>query len=454
MKPPTTVFLHGAEQLTPDLEAMLRANAASIDDIITVPEEGAPQKLRDCMEVRGYRYVAVVDTRCRLRPGWLDALASPLQDSGEIGAVTFGQADLHLCADARCALLSLRNFPAHLRIDPAYPTLGRALAEFLIRGTGAGAFTCGVPQGAQELPPPELDNAAWCEREVVATALRSGVKRRPGLVSIVMLSWNAVQFTRLALESIREHTTGDYEVIIIDNGSGPETVDWLKTLQDVRVIYNTENRGYAGGNNQAMAAARGEYVVLLNNDVVVTEGWLEDLLGAFDRVPGLGISAPRSNRIAGDQIVAEAVYDNVEQMHEFAHGRRAEFRGQGYLTDRAIGLCLCVDRRVIEEIGGFDERYGAGNFEDDDFCLRARAAGYRIFVCNDVFIHHFGSQTFAANKVDWTATMRDNWSKFAAKWGYPAVYPQSGYLPSVAIDGGFSRERHYVPLDGLAALPR
>jgi GT2 family glycosyltransferase/tetratricopeptide (TPR) repeat protein len=282
----------------------------------------------------------------------------------------------------------------------------------------------------------------------VAEQALSGTRRR-GLVSIVMLSWNAPQFTKLALESIRAHTSGEYEIVIVDNGSAAETVEWLKSLPDVRVIFNAENRGYAAGNNQGLAAARGEYVVLLNNDVVVTDGWLDGLLDAFDRVPGLGISAPRSNKVAGNQQVTDAVYADMTQMHGYARARRERFRGQHYLTDRAIGLCLCIARRVIDDVGGIDEQYGTGNFEDDDFCLRVRAAGYQIAVCEDVFIHHFGSQTFAANKVDWASTMRENWHKFAKKWGYPEAYPEQGYAPAVAIAKGFDRTRHYVALPQL-----
>jgi hypothetical protein len=170
------------------------------------------------------------------------------------------------------------------------------------------------------------------------------------------------------------------------------------------------------------------------------------MLSAFDRIPGLGVSAPRSNRVAGDQITPDAQYENMEQMHAYAAKRRERFRGEGYLTDRAIGLCLCIDRTVIDEVGGIDERFGAGNFEDDDFCIRVRAAGYRIFVCDDSFIHHFGSQTFTANNVDWAATMRENWKKFAKKWGYAETYPANGYSTTPAIRGGFDRARHYVPL--------
>jgi hypothetical protein len=67
-------------------------------------------------------------------------------------------------------------------------------------------------------------------------------------------------------------------------------------------------------------------------------------------------------------------------------------------------------------------------------------------VCDDVFIHHFGSQTFAANKIDWTATMRENWKKFAKKWGFAETYPENGYPTTPAIRRGFDAARHYVPL--------
>ncbi|MGH8163338.1 MAG: glycosyltransferase family 2 protein, partial [Rhodanobacteraceae bacterium] len=180
-------------------------------------------------------------------------------------------------------------------------------------------------------------------------------------------------------------------------------------------------------------------------DVVVTEGWLDGLLAPFDRVPGLGISAPRSNRVAGHQQLADCTYPDIAAMHRYAAARRERRRGSGYLTERAIGLCLCIDRAVIDEVGGIDPRYGIGNFEDDDFCVRVRAAGYKIYVCDDVFIHHFGSQSFAANNVDWTATMQENWLKFAEKWDYPRLNTGS-YDPAHAIAGGFDRARHFVPL--------
>jgi hypothetical protein len=145
-------------------------------------------------------------------------------------------------------------------------------------------------------------------------------------------------------------------------------------------------------------------------------------------------------------MIADADYPDVAAMHRYAAARRIRWRKTGFYVDRAIGFCLCIDRRVVDEIGGIDERFGAGNFEDDDFSMRVRAAGYKIYVCDDVFIHHFGSVTFAANKIDWQASMHENWTKFARKWGLEEQFPLNGYQPQPVIARGFDRALHYIPL--------
>jgi glycosyltransferase involved in cell wall biosynthesis len=221
----------------------------------------------------------------------------------------------------------------------------------------------------------------------------------------------------------------------------------------VRVIYNAKNMGFAHGCNQGIAASSGTYVVLLNNDVIVTEGWLEQLLDVHRRDPLVGVSAPRSNRIVGHQQLSDAVYPTLGKMHEFAAQRSRTHAGVHYRTNRAIGFCLCISRNVIDHVGGIDPRFGMGNFEDDDFCIRVRAAGYQIAVCQDAFIHHFGSASFAANKVDYVSQMHQNWKIFAERWGFPEAYPANGYDAGGAIARGFLRARDYVPIVGADAAP-
>jgi GT2 family glycosyltransferase len=260
--------------------------------------------------------------------------------------------------------------------------------------------------------------------------------------SIVMLSWNAPEFTEIAVRSIRERTRTRYEIIIVDNGSSAETVARVRALAgpDLRVIENDRNYGFAHGCNQGMAAARGTHVVLLNNDVVVTDGWLEALLAAHRRDPRVGISDGR--------------YADLDEMVTFAAERARTYANEVYSTNRVIGFCMCISRTVVDEVGGIDTRYDIGNFEDDDYCVRVRAAGYRIVVCEDAFIHHFGNVSFKANNIDYTATMQKNWRTFAQRWGLPLDYPTNGYNPEVAIARGFERTRDYFPLPVLTVPSR
>lgn len=458
--PEVAVLLHGDAMETRQLERSpaFRDNVVPIARVLRCAPEQAVAAARDEMERRGDRYLAFVAAGCELKPGWLDELVRQVEYSNNVGAATClddeapGRDANPVAADARCTLLALRQFPQHYRLQAA-ASLDEALSDLLLRAYELRLVTRGASRAIARLPAraralPEIDGR---DARAIEARLRARAREADPLVSIVTLSWNAPEFTKMALESIRAHTSMPYELIVVDNGSGDETTSWLRTLgDDVRVIFNERNRGFAAGTNQGFAAARGRYVVMLNNDVIVTDGWLEGLVGAFDRIPGLGVSAVRSNRIAGDQLVLDAVYPDIPAMHAFARKRRETFRHQGYVTDRAIGLCLCIRREVIDEIGGVDERFGVGNFEDDDFCLRARAAGYRIYVCNDVFIHHFGSRSFVANNVEYGKTMRENGAIFAEKWAL--AIGDGGYDSRPAIARGFVRGEHYVPLPRIAAL--
>jgi GT2 family glycosyltransferase len=450
--PPTDVLVHGplAPEQRARFEAMLSAGRSPIGKIVWTDSNGAIEAATAMMTLRGERHVAFVRSDTTLQPGWLDELLARVISRSNTCAATFSTPPEHaphrslLTSDARCVLLRLRQFPQHMTLAPM-ESLDAAVHEFLLRALRELQRTTIGVRSFGELGP--ASSAEISDERAIEDVIRERVRAPRGLVSIVTLSWNAHEFTIKALESIRANTSEPYEVILVDNGSGPETLRALATIDDphVRIIYNKSNRGFAGGNNDGIAHARGDYVVMLNNDVIVTPGWVDDLLDAFRRIPGLGISAPRSNNVAGDQKLADANYRTEEEMFAFAAARRKAYGSRGYLTDRAIGFCWCIDRKVLEEVGGLDEQYGVGNFEDDDYCMRVRSAGYSIYVCDDVFIHHFGSRSFAANKVDYAASMNENWAIFARKWGFSGALGSQGYQSSDAHAKGFDRKLHYVP---------
>ncbi len=271
--------------------------------------------------------------------------------------------------------------------------------------------------------------------------------------SIIILVLNQRAHTEKCLASIAAHTPLPHEIIIVDNGSTDDTPELLKSWQashaNCIVIRNESNRGFAGGNNQGLAVARGKYALLLNNDTVVTAGWLEAMLAVYARHPETGLVGPVSNRVSGPQLVPEATYTNLLEMPAFAARHAQANAGQSFEVLRAVGFCLLATRAVINQLGGLDENFGSGNFEDDDFCLRARFAGFRIRVARDSFVHHTGSQTFAGEKIDYRLSMRHNWDIFRAKWNFPAeVTLESGYPMPRQLPKNLGLN---IPLPALAA---
>ncbi|HTA39441.1 MAG TPA: glycosyltransferase family 2 protein, partial [Candidatus Acidoferrales bacterium] len=385
--PVTPVLVHGVTAATDRvaMEAAIRANRSPVTEIHWADAEHAVEAARSAMAVRGDRYLAIVNAQTRLEPGWLDELVAQATMITNVAAATFapelppGENVGTLGADARCTLLALRQFPQHLELG-SFDTLDGAVADLLLRTLELERGTR-VARAMGDLPPMPRDDSferahGMPLRAVLDTTsssleriLRARPKKPRGLVSIVTLSWNAPDYTKKALESIAERTSEPYEVIVVDNGSGEATLAMLAAIDDphVRIVYNKTNRGYAGGNNDGIAIAQGDHIVLLNNDVVVTDGWLDGLLDPFERQPGVGVTAPRSNIVVGHQQLAGLNYTTEPSMQTFAAARRDEFAATGYFADRAIGLCLCVDRKVLEAVGGLDERFGLGNFEDDDF---------------------------------------------------------------------------------------
>jgi GT2 family glycosyltransferase len=309
------------------------------------------------------------------------------------------------------------------------------------------------------------------------------------LTSIIIPCWNQVEFTQQCLAALKSHTREPWELIVIDNGSTDGTATYLAGVRDmstvpVTVVSNATNLGFPAAINQGLRLARGDYLVMLNNDVVVTDGWLDQLIAlvnaegssvvsgqwsvvadgkqaereglitppteqphlapphdgdalhdglAFEaRVgdgtgptpPGppftrggkdalgqessslpsnvrpIGLVGPMSNYAAPPQLVEEVPYRGVAEMHGFATRWRNEHLGEWFTAPRLSGFCLLMRREVYETVGGLDERFGIGFFDDDDLAERARRAGFELAVAHDLFVHHFGSRTFAGNGID------------------------------------------------------
>ncbi len=141
--------------------------------------------------------------------------------------------------------------------------------------------------------------------------------------------------------------------------------------------------------------------------------------------PEIGIVGPRSNYVSGPQLVEKVDYDThtLNGLIEFSNKFADDHAEQAQQILRVVGFCMLIKRAVIDKIGGMDDRYGLGNFEDDDFSLRATIAGFQSWIAMDCFIHHFGHRTFIGEKVDLSKSLHKNWGVFKDKWGLPAEKP-------------------------------
>ncbi len=240
-------------------------------------------------------------------------------------------------------------------------------------------------------------------------------ERVPGKTSIIIVTHNQVEFTKQCVESILLRTDQPIELIFVDNASTDGTDRYLHSIDDAKVVCNETNRGFPAAVNQGIELATGNAVLLLNNDTIVTTGWLERMLNVLYSSDQIGVVGPVSNQVSGPQQIA-VNYRHINELDGFAWDWGQVNRGKVLETERLVGFCLLIKKAVVDQIGGLDERFGIGNFEDDDFCRRARAAGYRTMIAIDSFVHHFGSVSFQGAGYNLGQILQQNQKIYQQKW--------------------------------------
>jgi GT2 family glycosyltransferase len=237
-------------------------------------------------------------------------------------------------------------------------------------------------------------------------------------VSIIIPAFNELHYCQQCLNTLLVHTRRPYKLILVDNGSTDGVGEFFDAIPDACVVHAGSNRGFAGGVNLGLAQADG-HVVLLNSDTLTPSGWLERLERALLSDDRIGIVGPMSNSVSGDQKIEGLSFTSVEAINAFAGALEERNRGVVQETTRLVGFCLMIRDRVLRDVGFFDEDYGIGNYEDDDYCVRTLQAGYRLGIARDAFVFHYGGRTFLGMGLTddkWRALMMANERHFLAKW--------------------------------------
>jgi len=247
--------------------------------------------------------------------------------------------------------------------------------------------------------------------------------------SIIIVTYNNVILTEQCITSIYKNTAyPDFELIIVDNASTDGTRDYLDRLvnerENVKVILNENNKGFAGGNNQGIQAAKGDYIVLLNNDTIVTPGWLGKLISILEKNKTAGMLGPTTNYSCNEAMI-KVDYKSIEEMERFAGGYAAGNEGVHFEVDMLAMFCVIMRRRTIEEVGLLDDRFGTGMFEDDDYAMRVKERGYKILCTREVYIHHYGKASFKQISEDkYFKLFDENRKKFEKKWSKKWIPPR------------------------------
>jgi GT2 family glycosyltransferase len=239
--------------------------------------------------------------------------------------------------------------------------------------------------------------------------------------SIIIVTYNNLSLTRLCLESLFRNTDyPNYEVIAVDNNSTDDTQSYLVKLseyhENLKIILNETNLGFAKANNQGIRQSSGDYIALLNNDTVAPRGWLSRLLKHLDD-PKVGMVGPVTNFV-GNEAKLRVGYRTWAEMEEFAQNQTWDNDGRIADIHMLAMFCVAMRRNVFEEVGELDEQFGVGMFEDDDYSIRVKRKGYRVICAADAFVHHFGQAAFGKliRTGHYDRIFDENREKFERKW--------------------------------------
>jgi GT2 family glycosyltransferase len=264
------------------------------------------------------------------------------------------------------------------------------------------------------------------------------------LSSIIIPVFNNLSLTRQCLESVWDHTEAPHEIIVVDNGSRDGTRDYLGYLESVggvRRITNAANLGFARASNQGARAARGDYLVFLNNDTIAQPGWLEEMVACALKDERIG--AVGAKLLYPDDTIQHAgvVFNNQKLVYHiyrhFYKDHPAVNKERKFIAVTAA--CMLIKKDLFFTVGAFDESYLNG-FEDVDLCFELRERGYKIVYNPRAVLYHLESKTPGRNNRD-----LENSRIFRSKWfdkiiGDDADYYQEDGITIEVLDSQGNKE--------------
>lgn len=221
------------------------------------------------------------------------------------------------------------------------------------------------------------------------------------LVTVIIVNWNGNGVIQDCLESVVSLSYKPVEILVVDNNSTDASRDFLERRNDIVLVSNPENYGFAKGNNIGFSQAKGKYIATLNNDMVVEPSWLNDPVRYLETDESVGIIGCRQMNFFNRTAIDELYHTITKGLNFYSYGRGERYAGSpeyskpGFVISASGGSSI-YRKKMLDDLGGFDERLFA-YYEDVDLALRAFLAEWKCLYVPTATVYHRGSFSFKRN---------------------------------------------------------
>lgn len=406
---------------------------------------GAAVKARQDCHYTGIEHSA---TACKVAEKHIDKAIpadlnayNPGSDSEDFDCIIFADVLEHLIDP----LSVLKKFSRHLSPggvivaslpNVAHPRIVRELASNLFRYVPAGIldashfrfftsisaqqlFVSAGLRVTQIIPFPSAGNP---HQFLFTLELAPSFHERKAL-TVLIPTFNTLDVTRECITSLRQSLHKNLIILVFDNGSKDKTLPWLRAQPDVLTISSPGNLGFPVAVNLMLNCITTPYFLISNSDALYPPQSIPRLLDCIYDLGERACVGPSASFVSGPQKVNPFPGETWGELCSWSEAYHENCSAAPALTHRLVFFSFLAPTRIISDVGLLNEIFTPGNFEDDDYCLRAIQAGYSLYHIPSIYVHHYGHSTFKRNSIDINSVLRRNQGIFHKIWPH-TLYAQ------------------------------